>query len=310
MSYTIIKFIIHTLSLIPRKALTLFAVLFGNIWFHVDTRHRRIAMDNMRNAFKSEFSETQCHQMVKKTFIQLSRVAFEIPSLLKLNKDNMKSYVEFSGATHLEKALFKGNGVIFLSAHFGNWELMTTATALKFNIPIHAIVRPLDYSPMDRILTEIRSRTGNIILDKNNSAGILRKLLSNNKVIGILLDQNASWYDGVYVPFFGRIACTSKGLALFAVRYNVDVIPVFNMRQKDGRYKIIFEPPISLIKTGNIKNDIIENTIIFNNIIEKYIRLAPDNWFWVHKRWNLKRISEEAAKKMLKVKDFKPIIEK
>ncbi len=182
---------------------------------------------------------------------------------------------------------------------------MALAVALKFGIRIDLIIRPLDFAPMDRILSEIRASAGNIIINANKGAVAIREILSKNKIVSIMLDQNASYRDGVYVPFFGRTACTNKGVALFAMRYGATVLPIFNIRLADGRYKIIFEKPISLVhKSGNITIDIINNTILYNSIIEKYVRIAPESWFWVHRRWWLRTIPEEVKRKYKKLIDL------
>lgn len=294
LQYRIIKRFLKTLAIIPRWLLVCLAVPLGRIWYLLDRYHRGIAFDNMLKAFSGEIDKDRICHMVKANFVQIVRVALEIPFLLKLSKDSIDSYVVFSGQRYVSEALLQGKGILFLSAHIGNWELATLATSLKFDLSINALVRPLDFSPMDKVLTEIRSRTGNKVLDKDKSAALIRPMLNKNQVIGIMLDQNASWYEGVYVPFFNRITCTNKGLALFAMRYGATVLPVFNIRQKDGRYRIMFEPPVSLVRSDDLRRDLVENTALFNAIIEKYVRMAPDNWLWIHRRWRIKDIPERA----------------
>jgi Kdo2-lipid IVA lauroyltransferase/acyltransferase len=298
--YRVIKNILRLGSFIPRRIMTLFAYPVGTIWYAIDGRHRKIAFDNMMKAFTDEITPARCRRLVKANFIQLTRVVLELPSLLRLNLQNIDSYVEFSGENHLKTALAEGKGVIFLTAHLGNWEMMGLAMPLKFGFSdqAHAMARPLDHKPMDAVLTEIRTRTGNRVIDKDKSAGLVGGLLRQNQKIAILLDQNASWFEGVYVPFFGRVACTNKGIAMLAIRYGAVVVPMFNIRQKNGRYKVMFDPPVKLIRTGDLGQDIVENTRRFNDIIEKYIRLAPENWLWVHRRWRIKGIPEYARKKV------------
>ncbi len=297
-TYCLIRFVFRIGSYIPRRMLTLIAYPVGLIWYIFDGRHRRIAFDNMRHAFRDELSPSELRNLVKANFIQLLRVALELPSLLRLGEKNLDAYAAFSGEKHLRAALGKGKGVLFLTAHMGNWELMALATPIRFDFPLHVMARPLDYKPMDAVLTEIRTRTGNVVINKDQSAGMVAGLLRQNQIIGILLDQNASWYEGVYVPFFGRIACTNKGMAMLALRYGATVVPVFNFRQRDGRYRVMFDTPVELIRTGDITQDLVENTRLFNDIIEKYIRMAPENWLWVHRRWRLKDIPESARKKV------------
>ena len=299
LSYRLLKAIMIGASSIPRGVLSSLARPVGAIWYAVDRRHRDIAFNNIKRAYGDEIDTAECRKWVKANFIQLTRVGLELPSLLRLNKKNMMSYVEFSGWENMFEAAKRGKGVFLFTAHLGNWELMALAGPLMLGLPFHILVRPIDFKPLDRLMEEIRSQTGNIILDKDKSVGHILDLLSKKEIVGVLLDQNSSWFEGVYVPFFGRTACTNKGLAMFALRYDVTVLPVFNIRQKNGRYRILVEPPVSLIRTGDFKHDIVENTALFNRIIEKYVRMAPDNWAWVHRRWRIKPIPKRARKKIL-----------
>jgi len=303
-TYRLIKAVLRIASIVPRKILVLAAYPLGMLWYILDHYHRDIAFDNMLKAFDDEWDEPRCRRTVRSNFVQLFRVALELPSLLRINARNLDSFVEISGEEYVKEALAKKPGVLFLTAHLGNWELMALATSVRYRFPFDVMVRPLDFKPMDRMLTEIRSRTGNIVLEKDKSAGVVGELLQKSGKIGILLDQNSSWYDGVYVPFFGRTACTNKGLAIFAIRYGATVLPAFNIRLRDGRYRIIFGPPVSLIRTGDISRDVVENTKLFNDIIEKHIRLAPDNWLWVHRRWRIKAVPEHARKKLKRYADL------
>lgn len=301
--YVFLKQLIRLLACFPRKRLASLAFPLGRIWYGLDHYHRRIAIDNISIALGRELTPAKIRSLARDNFVQLVRVMLEIPSLLRLNPDNIDAYVEFRGAEHLAAALDRGSGVLILTAHLGNWELMALAASLKYGIPVNVMARPLDDAPMDRVLTEIRSRTGNRVLDKDKSATEVGTLLRENQIIGILLDQNASWFEGVYVPFFGKTVCTNKGLAMFAMRYGATVLPAFNIRQKDGRYRVIIRPPLDLVRSGHVGDDIVENTRCFNRIIEEHIRLAPDNWLWVHRRWRIKAIPERARRKIRGVLD-------
>lgn len=297
LQYHLIKIGLKGLAAIPRRTLIKLAVPIGRIWYGLDRRHRKIAFDNMRIAFGREKDEHELNALIQANFIQLARLFLEIPSLMRLNRKNLDRYVTFSGLEHINKVMAAGKGMLLLTAHLGNWELMALAWALKSGRSCHVIARPLDYAPINRIMNEIRSATGNRVVDKDDSQALIRQLLQGKESIGILLDQNASWYEGVYVPFFGKLACTNKGLALFALRYNTPVLPVFNYPRKDGRYEIMIEPPMDLIRSGDVTEDIMVNTERFNRVIEKHIRISPQSWFWVHRRWRIINIPEQHLKK-------------
>ena len=296
--YRLIRCLMRLLSHVPRKALCAAAFPIGRLWYAVDRRHRRISLENLTLAMGSQMSPKEIRHTAKANFVQLARTALEIPGLLKLTRDNVDDYIVFSGQEHYYQALSRGKGILFFTAHLGNWELMALAFSFKFGTPFHVMARVLDFEPMDRMMREIRGLSGNTLINKNNSAAIVTRLLNENQVVGILLDQNASWYEGVYVPFFGRIVCTNKGLAMFALRYGASVLPAFNTRQPDGRYLTVFEPPVELIRTGDVSRDIEENTALFNRIIEKHVRAAPDNWLWIHRRWRIKGVPERARRKL------------
>lgn len=304
--YRVIKLLAVLLSAIPRDWLSFFAVPLGRIWYALDPHHRRIAFSNMRRAFAGEKNTAEIRRLVRANFVQFAGLALELPSLLRLSRDNLHRYASVSGRHHLIKALERGKGVFLFTAHLGNWELLALGISLFFKIPISVVARPLDYRPMDKLLTEIRRRTGNDVIDKKKGASRIVRMLRKKQVLGILLDQNASWYDGVYVPFFGQTACTNKGLAMFALRYDAAVIPAFNFRRPDGRYEILIEPPVNLIRTGDLERDIIENTATFNRIMEKHIRMAPDSWLWVHNRWRKKWIPPKIQEKILQMTPRKP----
>jgi KDO2-lipid IV(A) lauroyltransferase len=273
------------------------AIPVGRFWFQIDRRHRTIAFDNMMGALGREMSAEAILNLVRANFIQLATMALEIPSLLKFNRKNADRYIRLTGAKHLTEARSRGKGILVLTAHLGNWELMSIAAPVVARMPTSVVARTLDYPPMDRLVTEIRTRTGSQVINKKKGGEQIARMLKEGRTVVILLDQNSNLAEGVYVPFFGITACTNKGLALLALRHDATVLPAFNIREADGRYRIIIAPPVTLIKTGDLRKDILLNTAHFNAIIEHHIRMAPDNWLWVHRRWFLKKIHIRAKHK-------------
>jgi len=296
--YLLLRSLLRALGAFPRLWTARLARPLGLMWHHVDAYHRRIAGENMASAFAGEHGGAWVAGRVRANFVQLVRVMLELPSLYRMTAGNVDAYARLRGAENLKEAVARAKGVLILTAHLGNWELMALAASLRLHIQIHVVVRPLDFAPLDRILSELRSRTGNVVLDKDKSANAIGGLLRENRIVGILLDQNASWYEGVYVPFFGRTACTNKGLALFALRYGAAVVPAHNVRSADGRYTIVLEPALSLIRTGDLRKDVEVNTALFNTVIERWVRTAPEQWLWIHRRWRIKDIPDRARRKL------------
>jgi KDO2-lipid IV(A) lauroyltransferase len=190
------------------------------------------------------------------------------------------SRVELRGVDNLVGAAAQGRGVLILTAHLGNWELLAASSTLT-PVPPSAIVRPLDDPLLDAILERLRTRGGFEVIAKRHALADIRDALRRGRMIGVLLDQNASRREGVFVPFFGIPASTSKGLALIALRTGAPVVPGFIRREATGRHVVEFHP----VLTPPVANDPLAYTRTFNEVIEAAIRRVPDQWFWVHRRW-------------------------
>jgi KDO2-lipid IV(A) lauroyltransferase len=203
----------------------------------------------------------------------------------------MHRYIVFEHEQNLRDALAKGKGVLALTGHFGNWELMSTAVAMYFG-NLAVVVRPLDFEPADKLMVDLRSRYGTEIIPAHRGMRDMMRATRKNKIIGILLDQNVDWYEGAFVNFLGRPACSNKGLALLALRTGAPVIPFFSVRDETGRYRIIIEKEVTLVRTGDKTRDVEDNTALFTDVIESYIRKYPHQWFWFHKRWKTKNYCE------------------
>jgi KDO2-lipid IV(A) lauroyltransferase len=174
----------------------------------------------------------------------------ELPYLRKMTADNLDRFATFVGVEHFQAALNKGKGLLFMTSHFGNWELMALAFCLKFG-PSHAVVRPLDNPFFDRLISSIRCRGGADLIAKRGAVRTVLRLLRQGERVALLIDQNVDWYEGVFVPFFKEIACTIKMLTVVALRTGTPVVPAYNVRQPDGRYQVVFEPEVPLVVTGD-----------------------------------------------------------
>lgn len=269
---------------LPRRYNWKLAEFLGLLWFLVDKRHRRIALNNLELALRDELGKRERKNIARRNFVHLSRVVLELPYLRKLTAEEIDGFVTFFGLEHYNAAVQKRRGLLILASHFGNWELMALAFSLRYR-PINIVVRPLDNPFLDGLINTIRTRGGNQMIEKKGSIRKILHLLAAGEPVAMLIDQNLAWYDGVFVPFFKVIACTNKALALLALRTGAPVIPAYNVRQRDGSYRIVVEPEVELVKSGDKRRDVEENTARFNKVIESYVRRHPEQWFWVHQRW-------------------------
>ena len=219
--------------------------------------------------------------------MHFGQMFFEIPHIMRLDLQNINRYIVVQGEENLRQADSKGKGVLLLTAHLGNWELMSAGGSLIFG-DVAVVARRSDFVPLERIITELRTRFGTEIILARVAMRHILSALKDKRRIGILLDQNVDWYQGAFVPFFGRRACTNKGLALLALKTGAPVLPLFSARDRDGRIRVIFDQEVELLRTGDKTRDVEDNTALFTQVIEAYIRKYPDQWFWFHNRWKTK----------------------
>ncbi|MBT3312767.1 MAG: lysophospholipid acyltransferase family protein [Desulfobacterales bacterium] len=255
----------------------------GQLWFIIDRKHREITIDNMTRAFGREKNQSEIHDLARKVFSNICLIIFEMGWFVRLNKKEIVKKIKIEGLSNLRAAYEKGKGVLIVTAHLGNWEVGTAALS-KTGYPGSIIGRPMDFKPFDKFVSEARKR---FEVELIPSVGSMRKVLNNlgqGRIVVVLLDQNVDWYNGVFVDFFGRPACTNKGLALLARKTGAPVVPVFMVRDR-SLFRGEIGKEIPLVKTADKIKDIEINTQNYNDIIETYVRRYPEQWFWVHQRW-------------------------
>lgn len=281
----ILNGLVGLLGLIPIRAGQFLGRMLGRFLGIATVGPMKSSLNGLRTVFGDRMSEEQLRKLNRRVVLHFAQMLFEVPHVFKLNLKNLHRYVYFENEEALAEALAKGKGCFILTGHFGNWEIMSAAVTLRFQTSGIAVARPADFAPVEDLLMRLRTRFGTEIIPKKKAMKKLLRGTRENKAMGILLDQNVDWYEGVFVPFLGQPACTNKGLALIAMKTGAPVIPVFSVRQPDGRYRVVFEKEVDLIRSGSKLSDTEENTALFNRIINKYIYWHPEQWFWFHKRW-------------------------
>ncbi len=287
MIYRLLYFVVLLLSRIPLSVGQFMGKMVGSVFAVIPSKRAAVSLDNIQKSFGDSMEGAEGRKLNRRVLIHFGEMFFEIPHIMRLNQRNLSKYVVFDQEENYLRAMEKGKGVFVLTAHFGNWELMSAAVSIHFG-PGAVLVRPIDFHPLDRLINELRSRFGTETISKDRAMRRVMATIKANKNVGILLDQNVDWYEGVFVDFLGRQACTNKGLALLALKTNAPVIPTFSVKQSDGRYRIIFGEEVKLIRTGDKTKDVEDNTALFTGVIESYIRKYPDQWFWFHQRWKTK----------------------
>jgi KDO2-lipid IV(A) lauroyltransferase len=233
-----------------------------------------------------ELDERARGRIVDGVFRSLARLLVSFARFPSIDRGNLDRWIRWEGAEHFENALRAGRGVLFATAHLGNWELSAFAHALLAG-PMHIVVRPLDNPLIDRLVERRRTLTGNHLIEKKDFARSILKALAANQAVGILIDQNASAADGVFVDFFGLPACAGTGFAKLAAHSGAAVLPGFALwSEEERRYILRFYPAVPI--TGDAARD----TQTLQATLEAIVRAWPDQWLWIHRRWKTRPAGE------------------
>jgi KDO2-lipid IV(A) lauroyltransferase len=276
------------INLLPEGVALWLGRQLGRVVFRLDWIHRKVALENLHIAFGEEKPERELFAIAKRTFENLGMVAVEFFRIPGMDKETYKKKVEMEGVEEALKVLDKKKGALLLLGHFGNWELMALMSKV-IEKPILVIAKSIKQQRIDQWITRIRKMVGLELIPPKNATPKVIKALSQNEVVGILFDQRGKRSKGVWADFFGRKVPTTAGLAIMAIKSGAPVLPVFMIRNGFQKHRLIVKEPLELIYTGDIKKDVEANTQLFNHTLESIIREYPDQWFWVHRRWERKK---------------------
>ncbi|MDX6611311.1 MAG: Kdo2-lipid lauroyltransferase/acyltransferase [Blastocatellia bacterium] len=247
---------------------------------------RRTGERNLAIAFP-EMDERERQRLLRGSFDSLGRLLAEFSQFPRMTRESLRQMIEYDqvGLAHLRDAEKNGRGVIFLTGHLGAWEILSFGwSALEY--PLSFLVRPIDNPRIEEMVERIRTRFGNVAIDKKSAARQALRVLRQKGTLGILSDLNTQTFEGVFVPFFGRLACTSAGIATLALKTDAVVIPTCAVwNAKSGKYFFHGDPQVELVRTGDHQRDVEVNTANFAAAMERMIRLYPEQWLWIHKRW-------------------------
>jgi Kdo2-lipid IVA lauroyltransferase/acyltransferase len=293
LEYAPVWLILKTLGALPRRIARGFAAFVTSLLFSLQPKLQKTADFNLRLAFP-DWTDAQRKDATRKMVRNLGWMAAEFARLPRLTKENIEDIVILEGHENFLEGQRRGKGVLYLTGHIGAWELSSFAHAL-YGYPLHYMARPLDNMRLDALVNKYRCASGNLPIFKNESARVMLKILKDSGTVGILADQNTLPAEGEFVDFFGKLACTTTGLARVALHTGAAVVPGYAYWDETiQKYRLRFEPPVELIQTGDTERDVFENTKRFAKVIEEIIRKHPDQWVWVHKRWKTRPKGEPA----------------
>ena len=293
LEFAAVWLILKKLGLLPRRLARGFAASVTSLLFSLQPKLRKTAEFNLRLAFP-DWTEAQRKDATRKMVRNLGWMSAEFARFPRLTKENIEKVVILEGHENFLEGQRRGKGVLYLTGHIGAWELSSFAHAL-YGYPLHYMARPLDNQRLDALVNKYRCASGNEPIFKNESARVMLRILKGGGTVGILADQNTMPEEGVFVDFFGKSACTTTGLARVALHTGAAVVPGYAYWDESiQKYRLRFEPPVELNRTGDTERDVFENTQRFAKVIEEIIRKHPDQWVWVHQRWKNRPKGEPA----------------
>jgi Kdo2-lipid IVA lauroyltransferase/acyltransferase len=289
--YAAVWLILKGLGLLPRPVARSFAAAVARLLYALLPKLQKTGEVNLRIAFP-DWSEAQRKTIVRGMIRNLGWMAAEFARLPKLTKENIEQVVILDGHENFLEGHRRGKGVLYLTGHIGAWELSSFAHAL-YGYPLHYMARRIDNKKIDALVNGYRCLSGDRPIFKNESARVMLRVLKKAGTVGILADQNTMPEEAVFVDFFGKPASTTTGIARVALHTDAAVVPGYAVWDAAVRkYRLRFEPPVELIRTGDSERDVLENTQKFTKVIEDIIRKYPDQWVWIHGRWNTRPTGE------------------
>lgn len=283
-SYHIRSALITFIAGLPYKYIERMGRVLGMFTYFVDVPHRRIVRRNLQFIYPEwtldHIKETSAH-----IFQNIGITIAEICQITCLPQDDILQKVKIKGEERLIDAIKDNKGVILISAHIGNWEMIAPFLSARFGSRASMVGRQLRVSIVHRFILRLRTRFGATVIDKEDAMPKMMRAMRQGKILGIMLDQGTKSKMGVKLNFFKRAVTATPATALLAIRCKSPVIPIFCIREAYGRFTIIVESPLNLKRTRDLRSDINTNTQIMLDAVEKAIRAYPEQWFWVHKRW-------------------------
>ncbi len=277
---------------LPRGAVLALGRRLGRLWAGIDARHLAIASDNLRRAFP-EWDEARVQCTARGVYAHFGTVILDLLWMEGRSADELLAHADIEGVEHLQRARAAGRGVLAPSGHVGNWEFQAVASVPLVG-GVASIARPLDNPALDRRLVALRTSTGNSVIYKQKALAQAIRTIREGGILAVLIDQNVLEKDGIFVRFFGRPAATTTVAAALALKTGCAIVPGRCTLQQNGRYRMVYGPPVEWTGSGRRDEDIAALTQQLTSVIEGWVREAPEQWLWLHRRWKTQPAGERS----------------
>ncbi len=280
--YVAIRIVVALLKLIPFQSASDFGGFLGRLGYRFGIRSR-VVETQIRFAFP-ELSGDDVTRLARESYDNLGRTSIEAAMMQDCQRQAMIDLFEMiDGWEHIEAALALGRGAVLVTGHLGNWEVGGACIAAK-GTEVDAVARHMSNRKFETFLTQVREQNGLRVIFDDQAVRQIPRSLRENRIAGFLMDQGVLGLASTFVPFFGRLAKTPRGPAVFMQRLNVPMVFAVAVRQPSRKYRLIIEP-IAAIDTGNRDADATAIVAEFTARLEHWVRQYPGQYFWQHRRW-------------------------
>jgi KDO2-lipid IV(A) lauroyltransferase len=287
------------LAVSPRGTGAMVARALARLYFRLSPSRRRILQRNLLENFPMK-SDVEITALANECIDQFGTAAGDFLEIANLTPEEILSRIPVQGHEHLAAARARGQGVFFLSAHFGNWEAGALVLGL-LGEPIAVVARPMDNAGIERELARRRTKFGNRLISKHDAAGELIRAMRKNETVAVLIDQNVLENEAIFVPFFGRPTATTPSLARLQMKTGAAVVPGFIYPRGGGRWEGRIEPPIyreEFLEIDDRAERVRRATARYMEVIETAVRRSPASWMWMHNRWKVRPPSKSEAARL------------
>jgi KDO2-lipid IV(A) lauroyltransferase len=272
------------------------ARVFGTVWSHFDKKHRARSMANLQRCFP-DFDEAKISLLARQSVQQMFMLGVEMFHTTRLVRvDTWRRYVEIGDLNQtLELLMNRKQGLIMLTGHYGNWEILGYVLA-TLGFETTSVARPLDNPYVNDWVFGVREKQGQKVVGKKGATQEITGLLASGGVVGFVADQNAG-SKGIFVDFFGRKASTYKSIGLLAMQYEVPVL-IGYARRLDGRFrfKLATQDIIWPADWKDQPDPLLYITQRYTKAIEDFVREDPSQYLWLHRRWKTRPKGEQPLK--------------
>ncbi len=269
----------------PWRVEKFIGICLGIFWYDILRIRRNVVINNLGIAFPEKPLKERV-KLGRKAMIEFCIGIVQYSHIPFLEKKSLDRFFIIEGLEHLRQGVEKGRGVLMMTLHLGNGDFAVSGLGLN-GLPVHLVSKEMNASWLNDMWFGMRQRVGVRFIPPRNSAFAILKALKRKEIVIFVNDQFTGPPIGIKARFFGTDAGTALGLASMAERSGAALIPVYNLRLSDGRIRIVFEAEIPWESKGSHEESLAHMTQVYNDRLEQYVRLCPEQWMWLHKRWKL-----------------------